>query len=64
MKQTAKDVVLGFIRALNTENFEAAANFLAEDMVFDGVMGKRNSAESYISDMKKNEIQIRHSANL
>src|SRR4051812_2319670 len=53
MKQTAKDIVLTFISALNNEDFEAAGACLAEDMAFDGVMGKRDSAESYISDMKK-----------
>ncbi len=53
MKQTAKEVVLTFIEALNKEDFEKASTCLNEDMVFDGVMGKRNSAESYISDMKK-----------
>lgn len=53
MKQTAKDIVLTFISALNNEDFEAARACLAEDMAFDGVMGKRDSAESYIADMKK-----------
>ena len=53
MKQTAKDLVLTFIAALNKEDFETAAACLNEDMVFEGVMGTRNGAESYISDMKK-----------
>jgi limonene-1,2-epoxide hydrolase len=53
MKHTAKEVVLTFIEALNKEDFEKAAHCLSEDMIFDGVMGKRNGAESYISDMKK-----------
>ena len=53
MKQTAKEIVLTFISALNKEDFEAAAACLADDMAFDGVMGKRDSAESYIADMKK-----------
>jgi len=53
MKQTAKDIVLAFITALNNEDFETAGACLAGDMAFDGVMGKRNSAESYIADMKK-----------
>ena len=53
MKQTAKEVVLTFIEALNKEAFEKAMDCLDEEMVFDGVMGKRNSAESYMSDMKK-----------
>ena len=52
-KQTAKEVVLAFINALNSEDFNTAAANLADDMFFDGVMGKRNSAEAYIGDMKK-----------
>jgi SnoaL-like protein len=53
MKQTAKEIVLAFIEALNNEDFEKAAAYLRENMIFDGVMGKRNGAESYMSDMKK-----------
>jgi ketosteroid isomerase-like protein len=40
MKQTAKEIVLTFIDALNKEDFEKAAQCLSEDMIFDGVMGK------------------------
>ena len=53
MKQTAKNIVLTFISALNNEDFETAGTCLASDMAFDGVMGKRDSAETYIQDMKK-----------
>lgn len=52
-KKTAKEVVMAFINALNSEDFNTAAEYLADDMIFDGVMGKRNSAEAYIADMKK-----------
>ncbi len=57
MKQTAKDIVLTFISALNNEDFETAGACLSEDMAFDGVMGKRDSAESYIIDMKKMKLK-------
>ena len=53
MKQTAKEVVLTFIEALNKEDFDKAAECLSEDMFFDGVMGKRNGSESYMNDMRK-----------
>lgn len=53
MKLHAKEIVLAFLEALNAEDFEKAAACLGEKMVFDGVMGKRNSAKSYINDMKK-----------
>lgn len=51
--KTAKEVGLAFINALNSEDFDTAAGYLADDMVFDGVMGKRNGAEAYIADMQK-----------
>jgi hypothetical protein len=53
MKRSAKEVVLTFIKALNDEDFEKAATCLDASMEFDGVMGKRNGADSYMSDMKK-----------
>lgn len=49
----AEKVVTTFINALNNEDFTTAANQLAPGMKFDGVMGKRDSAEAYISDMKR-----------
>lgn len=50
---TPKEIVSHFLKALNAEDFDTAATLLADDMVFDGVMGKRNGAESYLADMKK-----------
>lgn len=50
---TAKETVLTFLNALNHEDFETARKCLNGDMTFDGVMGHREGAESYISDMKK-----------
>ena len=49
----AKKVVLTFIDALNNEDFEAAKSCLRDDLVFDGVLGHRDGAETYINDMKK-----------
>ena len=51
--KTAKKVVMAFITALNEENFEAAKKCLNDEMTFDGVLGHREGAESYINDMKK-----------
>ncbi|MCW3083402.1 MAG: hypothetical protein JWP12_768 [Bacteroidetes bacterium] len=50
---TPKEIVMNFIEALNNEHFNIARNYLADDMVFDGVMGSRNGADVYISDMEK-----------
>ena len=57
--QSAKEVVIAFINAVNEEDFDAAFTCLHDDMVFDGVMGKRNSAESYISDMQKMKFKYK-----
>ena len=51
--KSSKEIVQTFLHALNKEDFDTAAEYLSDDMVFDGVMGKRNSAASYIEDMKK-----------
>ncbi len=49
----AKELVLSFINALNKEDFETAKTCLQDDMVFDGVMGTRHDAETYMKDMAK-----------
>jgi hypothetical protein len=46
-------VVTTFINALNNEDFVLAGNQLTQDMKFDGVMGQRDGAEAYISDMSR-----------
>lgn len=55
----AKEVVLTFINALNKEDFETARDCLSEDMVFDGVLGHRDGADTYISDMKKMKFKYK-----
>ena len=53
MEIKAKDIVLKFLNALNAENFEAARGTLDDNMQFNGVMGSRDGADSYINDMSK-----------
>jgi hypothetical protein len=53
MTTTAKETVLLFLNALNAENFEAAREYVHDDLKFIGVMGKRDSANAYFDDMKK-----------
>jgi len=55
----AKELVLTFIKALNEEDFETARDCLSEDMVFDGVLGHRDGADTYISDMKKMKFKYK-----
>lgn len=52
-EHNSKVVVMDFINALNSENFDVARKQLADDMSFKGVMGERNGADIYIEDMKK-----------
>ncbi|MEP6556572.1 MAG: nuclear transport factor 2 family protein [Ferruginibacter sp.] len=56
---SAKEVVLTFINALNEEDFETARNCLNDDMVFDGVLGHRDGADTYIKDMKKMKFKYK-----
>jgi len=51
-KQSTKGVVLSFIDALNTENFEEARKYIADDLSFVGAMGTRQGGDTYINDMK------------
>ena len=55
----AKEIVLDFINALNDEDFETAKTHLSEDMIFDGVLGHRDGADTYINDMKKMKFKYR-----
>ena len=50
---SGKAIVLTFINALNEEDFDTARDCLNEEMIFDGVLGHREGADTYISDMKK-----------
>ncbi|PUV25266.1 MULTISPECIES: nuclear transport factor 2 family protein [Sphingobacterium] len=52
MKST-KYIVLSFLESLNREDFAAAYELLDKDMVFEGVLGSRHTADHYIADMKK-----------
>ncbi|WP_312398639.1 nuclear transport factor 2 family protein [Sphingobacterium sp.] len=51
--KSAKYIVLSFIESLNKDDFAAAYELLDKDMVFEGVLGSRHTADHYIADMKK-----------
>jgi limonene-1,2-epoxide hydrolase len=55
----AKEIVLTFIDALNNEDFETVRHSLSDDMVFDGVLGHRDSADVYVADMKKMKFKYK-----
>lgn len=54
-----KTVVTHFLNALNDENFEKAGSYLEKDFKFHGVMGSRNTAETYIADMRKMKFKYK-----
>jgi hypothetical protein len=56
---SASQCVLGFINALNAENFEKARTLVSEDLKFIGVMGTRDGAEAYFKDMEKMKLKYR-----
>ena len=55
----AKEVVLTFVNALNEDDFETARGCLSDDMVFDGVLGHRDGADTYIKEMKKMKFKYK-----
>ena len=55
----AKEIVLSCIKALNDERFDDARTYVADHFTFSGVLGSRNGAEEYFSDMKKMKLKYR-----
>lgn len=52
-----REVVLGLLQALNDHDYEEARKFANPDMKFDGVLGSRDGAESYFTDMEKMQLE-------
>ncbi len=46
-------MVKAFIKAINDEDFTTARKYVNDDLKFDGVMGSRDGADAYFSDMRK-----------
>ena len=55
--KNAKETVLAFLEALNDEDFEKAASYTTDDLVFIGVLGERHGADAYFDDMKKMKLK-------
>jgi len=55
----SEKAVMTFINALNDEDFTTAREQLADGMKFDGVMGSRDSADAYITDMKRMKFKYK-----
>ncbi|MBO9728322.1 MAG: nuclear transport factor 2 family protein [Chitinophaga sp.] len=50
---SAREIVLAFINALNNEDFAVARQYLHDDLTFIGVLGTRTGADVYISEMSR-----------
>jgi len=59
MDTPAKNIVTRFIESLNQEDFDTALTLLDKDMTFEGVLGTRNGADTYMSDMRKMKLKYR-----
>lgn len=57
IENKTKDVVLALINAINNEDFKTARTYVTNDMKFIGVLGSRDSADAYFSDMEKMKLK-------
>jgi len=49
--------VQAFLEAMNAEDFDKARTYTTDEMVFEGVLGTRNGAEAYFTDMKNMKLK-------
>lgn len=54
----AKEIVSGFVDAINREDFTAARQYASDDLSFVGVLGTRNGAETYFEDMQRIRLKF------
>jgi len=57
MEYSARHTVMSFIKALNEEDFDVARKLMNDNATFQGVLGTRDGADSYIEDMKKMKLK-------
>lgn len=53
----SKQIVLSFIDAMNKFDYAKARSYVTDDLNFVGVLGTRNGADAYFSDMRKMRFQ-------
>lgn len=53
----SKEVILGFVDALNHEDFEGARKCVTDDLKFVGVLGSREGGDAYFRDMKRMRLK-------
>jgi limonene-1,2-epoxide hydrolase len=53
----AQQTVQAFLEAMNAEDFDKARSYVTDDLRFEGVLGTRNGADAYFSDMKNMKLK-------
>jgi hypothetical protein len=57
IRQDAEQSVLDCMQAINEEDFTTARGLVWDNFVFDGVMGRRDSADAYFADLPKMKMR-------
>jgi hypothetical protein len=57
MQDNAQKTVLAFLTAINDLDFKTARVLVQPEMKFEGVMGTRDGADSYFTDMEKMQLK-------
>ena len=53
----ARNVVLSCVKAINDLDFKSARKYVRTDMIFKGVLGSREGAEAYFTDMERMKLK-------
>jgi hypothetical protein len=56
-ESNSQKTVMSFLSALNKLDFNAAKELVQPEMKFEGVMGSRDGADSYFTDMEKMKLK-------
>lgn len=59
IKTGSEQIVLDFIDAMNQFDYAKARSYVTDDLSFVGVLGTRNGADAYFSDMQKMKFQYK-----
>ena len=51
--KNAKDTVLAFLKAVTSQEFDTAREYVTDDLKFIGVMGTRDGADVYFKGMER-----------
>lgn len=55
--ESARNVVLAYIEALNREDFAEARRYIDNEISFEGALGSRHGADAYLADMTRMHLK-------